>query len=168
MSVFINFMISYKDKVTNKQFHEIIRAAATVDCFVRFMPAGNSNDVTVALIMKFHDQVDTDREIIFTISSNPYDLTSHYLYDREMLDLGGASTDSRVEQLADVLEKFLLQIGGADQFLLVCSEGYDTPENFAVSEIAADQAAEHFTAIFLATSIRAEIPSLVLQGRWIE
>jgi hypothetical protein len=166
MSVFLSFLISYREEITNEQFHEIIRAAANVDCFARFIPAGHLKDNVISLIKNFRDQINISREIILTTSSNPYDPDSDHLYDREMLNPEGFSTDSNVEHLAGIMQKFLLEIKGAERFLLVCSEGYDTSDNFAISEVFADQVGEHFAAIFLANSIYAEIPSLVLQGRW--
>jgi hypothetical protein len=135
-----------------------------VNCFLRFVPAENRDDWCVESVRKFQPHISSDRSIIFSISSSPYDPVSHSLYEREFLDENGYDDDANVQSFAEVLEVFLGEIKGADEYLMVCSEGEDIKENFAVAEAKTVDFAEVFTAIYIGGA--DHFPSMVICGRW--
>jgi hypothetical protein len=150
-----------REPVGKPIYHAIVDAAREVGCFASFVPSGASDDIRLQLIAIF-DRLDLERDVVFSISTSPFDQMSSDLFDDVMLDAEGYSSDENVPRLASLVAEFIGRIPFCGEFLLVMSDGFGIREDFRYLDVEAGSLAESIISMFLGEVDHQ--PSIALRG----
>lgn len=159
MTFVVAVRVRLHSAVHDGAYRAIIHAAESVGAYASFVPSGQTDDLRVQLVEVF-GPLQPERDVVFSISSSPYDHASSELYDSIMLDEQGFSDESKTPVLAKLIETFLSNVNIEGEYLLILSDGFAMRQDFLSPDRSGRSISESLAATFEANSL----PPIVLTG----